>query len=78
MKDPENMKHLEHQLSPPKIKAEVQISTPVPPPQTPTQPPPTHNGNFDYIINYIYNIFQQYIYVCVMRVLFIRMYCWNL
>lgn len=37
LKDPDNMKVLEHQLSPPKSKSDVQSSTPLPPSQTPTQ-----------------------------------------
>ncbi|XP_066906424.1 CCR4-NOT transcription complex subunit 1 isoform X2 [Halyomorpha halys] len=37
LKDPENLKHLEHQLSPPKIKNEAQAPTPITPSQTPTQ-----------------------------------------
>ncbi|XP_014252247.1 CCR4-NOT transcription complex subunit 1 isoform X3 [Cimex lectularius] len=44
LKDPENLKNLEHQLSPPKSKVEVQSTTPLPPSQTPTQQA-THNAN---------------------------------
>ncbi|CAB0005984.1 unnamed protein product [Nesidiocoris tenuis] len=37
LKDPENLKNLDHQLSPPKLKPEVQIPTPIPTSHTPTQ-----------------------------------------